>query len=181
MNIADACQTIRAWNDLFSGVATQRRVPGHLHDAAAELKRYLEEARGDGQPIAELQIAEHLLATRSGLQWVMPFVLNAEATERSGRSKRLGCVDSPDDLSNPTSRAVSAAGLGSIERMSAGPVACAEQLEPDRDETHWWIAYAKHSAVDGTARRTEGANGGTPVGASRPAAVPEYATGIPDF
>ncbi len=25
-----------------------------------------------------------------------------------------------------------------------------ERIGSERDETHWWIAYAKHSAVDGT-------------------------------
>lgn len=123
MNISDACQTIRAWNDLFAGTAIQRRVPGHLHDAAAELKRYLEEARGDGQPIAELQIAEHLLPTRPGLKSVMPFVLKAEATERSGWSKILGSIDSPDDLSSQArERSKSSAGFGSIEGVSAESV-----------------------------------------------------------
>jgi hypothetical protein len=32
------------------------------------------------------------------------------------------------------------------------------------DETHWWIAYAKHSAVDGTARPDKGSGGAAPIG-----------------
>jgi len=120
MNISDACKTIRAWNDVFTHTATERSVPGDLHDAAAELKRYLEEANGDGKPIAELQIAEHLLATRVGLKWVMPFVLSAESRERSGRAKGLGYLDSPP---NPSNRAIPRSGgvadLGTIARLSA--------------------------------------------------------------
>jgi hypothetical protein len=90
VNISDACQTIRAWNDVFNPTATQRTVPGDLQDGVLELKRFLEDAKGDGEPIAELQIAEHLLATRSALKWVMPYVVTAEAMQGSGRQTGYG-------------------------------------------------------------------------------------------
>ena len=34
----------------------------------------------------------------------------------------------------------------------------ASKTRSDGDETHWWIAYAAHSAVDGTARRVGSAD-----------------------
>jgi len=37
----------------------------------------------------------------------------------------------------------------------------------DGDETHWWIAYAAHSAVDGSARRDRGADAADAVAAPR--------------
>ena len=39
-----------------------------------------------------------------------------------------------------------------------------EHLRSGCDETHWWIAYAKHSAVDGTANRDQGFGGAQPIG-----------------
>lgn len=120
MNISDACKTIRAWNDVFMDTATQPRVPGDLHDAAAELKRYLEGTNGDGKPIAELQIAEHLLATRAGLKWVMPFVLSAESIERSCRAKGLCYLNSPPQTSNRAiQRPAVVADLGTMAKLSA--------------------------------------------------------------
>ncbi len=81
MDIAYACKTIRAWNDLLNPDATRRNVPGNLPDAVAELKRYLERARGDGRPIFELSIPEPLLTSSESLRGVMPYVLSAESIE----------------------------------------------------------------------------------------------------
>lgn len=79
MDIGYACRTIRAWNDLLTPGATCRSVPGGLPEAVAELKRYLEVARGDGNPIRELDIAEQFLASPEALRIVMPFVHSAES------------------------------------------------------------------------------------------------------
>ena len=81
MDIGHACKTIRAWNDLLNPDATRRSVPGGLPEAVAELKRYLERARGDGKPIVELSIPEPYLTSPEGLRCVMPFVLSAESNE----------------------------------------------------------------------------------------------------
>ena len=81
MDIAYACKTIRAWNDLLNPDATRRSVPGALPEAVAELKRYLERARSDGKPILELSIPEPFLTSPEGVRRVMPFVLSAESME----------------------------------------------------------------------------------------------------
>jgi hypothetical protein len=50
--------------------------------------------------------------------------------------------------------------VSGFERVS-GPVSHAKKPEShrsDEDQTHWWIAYAEHSAVDGTARRYDEAD-----------------------
>ena len=89
MDIAEACKTVHAWNDRLSCDPAAWSDPGILQGAVAEVKRYLENARGDGKPIQELRIAEHLLTTREGLRWVMPFVLSVEAIEASKRRKTM--------------------------------------------------------------------------------------------
>ncbi len=81
MDIAYACKTIRAWNDLLDPAATRRSVPGGLPEAVAELRRYLESARGDGRFIFELSVQESRLPSLEGLQSIMPFVLRAESME----------------------------------------------------------------------------------------------------
>ena len=65
-----------------------RAAPGCLPGAVQEVKRYLEKENGDGQSITELEIAEHLLMTREGVRWVMPFVMSAESLEESHRRGR---------------------------------------------------------------------------------------------
>ena len=85
MQIQDACKLIRQWNTLFLATAAPPNAAQDLLDAVATLKRYLERAKGDGKPIRELEVDEYLLATREGVQWVMPFVLSAEAMEGSKR------------------------------------------------------------------------------------------------
>ena len=85
MEIVEACQTVHVWAELFAPGATGRSVPGNLLIAVATVKRYLENAKADGKPIRELEIAEHLLTTREGVRWVMPFVLSAESIEASKR------------------------------------------------------------------------------------------------
>jgi hypothetical protein len=50
----------------------------------------LEREKAEGKPIRELEIAEHLLMTREGIRWVMPFVLSAELMEKSRRRKTHG-------------------------------------------------------------------------------------------
>lgn len=79
MDIDHACQTIRAWNDFLTPGTARRSVPGGLPEAVAELRRYLESARGDGHPIRELDIPEPFLASAEALRIVMPFVLSAES------------------------------------------------------------------------------------------------------
>jgi hypothetical protein len=85
MTIDDACKTVHRWNDLLEPGATGRSVPGGLPEAVAEIKCYLEREKADGKPIRELEIAEHLLMTREGIRWVMPFVLSAESMEKTRR------------------------------------------------------------------------------------------------
>ena len=94
MDIAEACKTVRAWEQRFATGATGSVYPGHLANAVPELKRYLEGARGDGKPIRELEIAEHLLMTRECMRWVMPYVLSAESMEatRHRRQRELGSL-----------------------------------------------------------------------------------------
>jgi hypothetical protein len=89
VNIVDACKTVRLWAELFEPGAAGRNAPGSLLDAVAEIKRYLENAKADGKVIQELVIAEHLLTTREGIRWVMPFVLSAESMEASKLRKAM--------------------------------------------------------------------------------------------
>jgi len=84
VDIGYACRTIRAWNDLLTPGATRRSVPGSLPAAVAELKRYLEVARGNGNPICELDIPEQFLASPEALRIVMPFVHSAESMAADG-------------------------------------------------------------------------------------------------
>lgn len=81
MDIGQACKTVRLWADPVSRGATGPTHPGDLIGAVAVLKRYLEQARGDGKPVRSLEIAEPLLATRERIRAVMPFVLIAEALQ----------------------------------------------------------------------------------------------------
>lgn len=82
MNIAQACCTVHQWRMLLSPGASVQSTPGNLVVAVAELKRILEQERGDGQSIRELEITEAHLMTRQGVRWVMPFVLSAEVLQR---------------------------------------------------------------------------------------------------
>jgi hypothetical protein len=84
MNIAEACKTIRKCSDAIHTYA----VPAECDDvplAVVTLKRYLEQARGDGRPIDELLISESLLLTPQGIRWVMRFVADAEVVENARR------------------------------------------------------------------------------------------------
>ena len=87
VNIVDACKTVHMWAELLEPGAAGRNAPGSLVDAVAEVRRYLENAKADGKAIHELVVAEHLLTTREGVRWVMPFVLSAESMEASKRRK----------------------------------------------------------------------------------------------
>jgi hypothetical protein len=89
MDIVEACKTVRVWSELFAPGASGRSVPGNLLTAVATVKHYLENAKADGKPIRELEIAEHLLMTREGVRWVMPFVLSAESMEAARRRKAI--------------------------------------------------------------------------------------------
>jgi hypothetical protein len=75
---------------VFTPGATVSSVSTSLSEAVTVLKRYLENAKCDGKPIHELAISEHLLMTREGVRWVMPFVLSAESMEASKRRKAMG-------------------------------------------------------------------------------------------
>ena len=88
MDILQACRTLRHCNECFA-----MRRPPTLGDAAAAdalltLKLYLERMKADGKPIRELEVAPPLLYTREGMQWVMPFVLSAEAMLAHERRKQ---------------------------------------------------------------------------------------------
>ena len=86
MDIGSACKTVRLWEDLFTTGRTAAVQPENLGLAVAEVKRYLENARGDGQPIRALEIPGHILLTPEGVARVMPYVLSAESLEaRHGR------------------------------------------------------------------------------------------------
>jgi hypothetical protein len=43
-----------------------------------------------------------------------------------------------------------------------------EHVGSGGDQTHWWIAYAEHSAVDGTERLHKGSGGAAPIGDGLP-------------
>ena len=86
MDIAAACKTVRAWAEIFSCDGKPHTRPGSLTDAVTVIKAYLESQRLDGVPIAELVISEHLLMTRQGVRWVMPFVLAAESIDAARRA-----------------------------------------------------------------------------------------------
>jgi len=83
MDIAEACRTVHQWQEVFAPGVTASSVPQSLSEAVAVLKQYLENAKCDGKPIRELAISEHLLMTREGVRWVIPFVLSAESMEAS--------------------------------------------------------------------------------------------------
>ncbi len=85
MDIAEACRTVHQWQEVFAPGGAVTGVPKNLSEAVTVLKRYLEAAKCDGKPIHELAISEHLLMTREGVRWVMPFVLSAESMEASKR------------------------------------------------------------------------------------------------
>ncbi len=90
MDISDACKTVHRWNDLLEPGSRGGSVPGGLPEAVAIIKAYLEREKADGKPIQELVVADHLLMTRQGIRWVMPFVLSAESMEASKRRKGVG-------------------------------------------------------------------------------------------
>jgi len=89
MDISNACNTVRLWEEFFSKSSTIEVPTGDLGAAVKEIKRYLEYEKADGKPIRELEIADHLLLTREGVRWVMAFVLSAESMEASRRRKTL--------------------------------------------------------------------------------------------
>ena len=90
MDIAEACRTIHEWQEVFAPGAAVSSVPKSLSEAVTVLKRYLESAKCDGKPIHELAISEHLLMTREGVRWVMPYVQSAESMEASKRRRAMG-------------------------------------------------------------------------------------------
>lgn len=90
IDIQAACKLIRQWNDAFVALESPDLPTAGLVDAVADLKRYLELNKGDGKPMRELEVAEHLLATREGVRWVMPFVISAESTAAQQRRKAFG-------------------------------------------------------------------------------------------
>jgi hypothetical protein len=90
IEIQAACKLIRQWNDAFVAQKGPDLPSASLVEAVADLKRYLELKKGDGKPIRELEVAEHLLVTREGVRWVMPFVISAESMEAHQRRKEFG-------------------------------------------------------------------------------------------
>ena len=90
IEIQAACKLIRKWKDAFVALESPDLPATDLVEAVADLKRYLEQKKGDGKPIRELEVAEHLLTTREGVRWVMPFVIIAESTEAHQRRKAFG-------------------------------------------------------------------------------------------
>ena len=90
IEIQAACKLIRQWNDAFVALESPDLPATGLVEAVADLKRYLELKEGDGKPIRELEVAEHLLVTREGVRWVMPFVISAESTEAHQRGEEFG-------------------------------------------------------------------------------------------
>lgn len=88
MDILQACATLRHCNECF----VMRRPPtlgeADASDAVLTLKRFLERMKADGKPIRELEIAPPLLYTPAGMQWVLPFVLDAEAMLAHERRKQ---------------------------------------------------------------------------------------------
>ena len=88
--VQEACKLIHKWNEFFLGGRDPPVGPPGLVVAVATVKRYLERERADGKPIRELEVAEHLLATREGIRWVLPFVLSAESMEASRRRTTPG-------------------------------------------------------------------------------------------
>lgn len=87
MTIDDACKAVRQWADLVCPGANGRGVPASLSESVATIKAYLEREKAAGKPIRERVIADHLLMTRQGVRWVMPFVLSAESMETAKRRK----------------------------------------------------------------------------------------------
>lgn len=81
MEVQEACKLIRHWNESFLSRTDLTPQAHGLVEAVAALKRYLEREKCDGKPIHELDVAEHLLATREGIHGIMPFVLSAESME----------------------------------------------------------------------------------------------------
>lgn len=77
MDITEACMTVRECQSAFPAGNQPTVVPFELDLAVQELKRYLE-AQRTGSSIHELEIDEQLLFTRTGVNYVMPFVLSAE-------------------------------------------------------------------------------------------------------
>jgi hypothetical protein len=90
MDILHACEAVHRWAELLSPGSSGGLSPGSLTGAVAEIKRYLENARGDGKRIRELEVKDDLLMTREGIRWVLPFVLSAESMEASKRRRAMG-------------------------------------------------------------------------------------------
>ncbi len=87
MDIATACKTVHDWADVFYPDGKPHSTPASLVDAVAVIKAYLEREKADGKPITELEIVQHMLMTREGIRWVMPFAISAESMEAKKRRK----------------------------------------------------------------------------------------------
>jgi len=90
MEIAEACKAIRQCNDAFCARLESPLPPALVSEAVQVLKSYIERVRGDGKPVQELAIAEHLVCTPEAIRWVMPFLLSAESMLASERRKQSG-------------------------------------------------------------------------------------------
>lgn len=57
MDVATACKTVREWAEIFCSGGESHTKPRSLTEAVATIKAYLEREKADGEPIAELVIA----------------------------------------------------------------------------------------------------------------------------
>lgn len=92
MDITQACKTIRHCNDRYCSRLTPTVDNADALEAVLTLQRYLQQVRGDGKTIHELQLEERFLCSPQGMRSVMPFLLSAEsllATERRKQSGKL--------------------------------------------------------------------------------------------
>ena len=89
MDIEEACNCIRQWNDFFTGSNALTYSSIDLIRALRTVKHHLERGLDDGNTIHELEIGDHLLLTRAGVRHVMPFVLAVEAMAARERTTQL--------------------------------------------------------------------------------------------
>ncbi|HEY9023261.1 MAG TPA: hypothetical protein VIP05_03095 [Burkholderiaceae bacterium] len=73
-----ACTIVRECQAAFQDGKRPRPSPAELLLAVRSIRNFLESARPDARPIAQLQVDEGLLYTRTGVDYVMPFVENVE-------------------------------------------------------------------------------------------------------
>jgi hypothetical protein len=78
MDIVEACKMIRLCKSALNSGLPIETSDAELGEAVGAVKRFLELARTDGELIHELEIADHLLGTPSGIRCVMPFVTSAQ-------------------------------------------------------------------------------------------------------